>query len=249
MTAEGPDVAVWLVQFSEETGSPGVVQGNLQAVRCFRKNAVFPLGKIHIVTGVIKGLKILDAKSINRLGFEPEMFQVLLKLSLEEKGTKDFVGLRQAAMYIIMYWCTARFEEADDLRIGQIVKRGSSLQVNIKKGKMNQDRRLQQMYIHPNSSGQVGNFDPVNVLEEYITIRKKFFNTNLEDYMFPNLSSVWDVRTWQQVISLKQPIEPMKYDNFRNRFKAHLEHTDLASLGVTTDQGGFRNTQFLYWWS
>ena len=87
------------------------------------------------------------------------------------------------------------------------------------------------MYIHPNSSGQVGNFDPVKVLEEYITIRKKFFNTNSEDYMFPNLSSIRDARTGQQVISLKQPIEPMKYDNFRNHFKAHLEHTDLVSLG------------------
>ena len=122
------------------------------------------MGKIPIVTAVMKGLnKVLEADQINHLGFEPEMIQVLLKLSLEEgkEGTKDFVGLRQASMYIIMYWCTARFEEAVDLRIGAIVKRGLSLQINIKKGKMNQDRRLQQCYIHPNSSGLVGNFDPV----------------------------------------------------------------------------------------
>ena len=80
-----------------------MVQGDLQAFCCFRKNAGFSLGKIPIVTAVMKGLlKILDAKSINRLGFEPEMVQVLIKLSLEEKGVKDFVGLRQAVMYIIM---------------------------------------------------------------------------------------------------------------------------------------------------
>ena len=35
MTAEGPDVAVWLVEHSEETKSPGVVQGDLQVVRGF----------------------------------------------------------------------------------------------------------------------------------------------------------------------------------------------------------------------
>ena len=61
----------------------------------------------------MKGLlKTIDAKSLNRLGFEPEMVQVLLKLSLEEKGSKDFVGRRQAALYVIIYWCTVRFEEA-----------------------------------------------------------------------------------------------------------------------------------------
>ena len=81
----------------------------------------------------MKGLlKILDAKALNCLGFEPEMVQVLLKLAIESKGIKDFVGLRQVALYTSMYWCTARFEEAKDLRIGSVVNRGASLQVNIK---------------------------------------------------------------------------------------------------------------------
>ena len=45
----------------------------------------------------MKGLlKILDANALNCLGFEPKMVQVLLKLSIE---SKDFVGLRQAALY------------------------------------------------------------------------------------------------------------------------------------------------------
>ena len=121
----------------------------------------------------MKGLlKTLDAKSLNRMGFELEMVQVLLKLSLEEKGSRDFVGLRQAAQYVIMYWFTACFEEAQVLTVGSVVKRGASLQVNIRKGKMNQDRRLQVCWIHPNSSGHVGNFCLVIVLNEYVSIRK-----------------------------------------------------------------------------
>ena len=108
----------------------------------------------------------------------------------------------------------------------------------MKKGKRNQDRRLQQCWIHPNSSGQVGNFCPVIVLNEYISIRKNFFHTSLDDHMFPNLSSMLDVNTRQQVISLKQPVEPMKYDNLRNHLKAQLEHSELTSLRVNREDYG-----------
>ena len=80
------------------------------------------------MAAVMKGLlKTVDAKSLNQMGFEPEMVQVLLKLSLEDKGSRDFVGLRQAALYVIMYWCTAHFEEAQVLTVGSVVKRGESL--------------------------------------------------------------------------------------------------------------------------
>ena len=87
MKAQGLDVALWLVHRSEETQSPGMVQRYLQAVWCFRKNAGFTLGKIPLVSAVMKGLlKILDAKALNHLGFEPEMVQVIIKLSIESKG-------------------------------------------------------------------------------------------------------------------------------------------------------------------
>ena len=54
-----------------------------------KKTAGFPLSKILIVSAVMKGLlKVLDAKALNHLGFEPEMVQVLIKLSIEDKGIK-----------------------------------------------------------------------------------------------------------------------------------------------------------------
>ena len=97
------------------------------------------MDKIPIVTAVMKGLsKVLETDDLNRIGFEPEMIQILLGLALLDKEvTNDFVNQRQAALYVIMYWCTARFEEAAALTVGQVVKRGLSLQVNIKKGKTN----------------------------------------------------------------------------------------------------------------
>ena len=168
------------------------------------------------------------------------MIQVLLKLALQDHkgGVNDFVGQRQAALYVIMYWCIAHFEEAAALTVGAVVKRGLSLQINIKKGKLNQERKLQQCYIHPNSADSLGNFDPVLIFEEYLKIRKRFVNTNSTDHMFPNLSSTWDNVTKKTVITLKVPGEAMKYDNYRKRFKAHLAHNDMTSLGVNADDFG-----------
>ena len=74
LAATGPEVAAWLVQRSEDTKSAGMVQGDLQAVRCFRRNAGFPMDRIPIVTAVMSGLKkVLDTEELNRIGFEPEM--------------------------------------------------------------------------------------------------------------------------------------------------------------------------------
>merc|ERR1712030_96551 len=198
------------------------------------------MDRIPIVTAVMAGLKkVLDTEELNRLGFEPEMIQILLNLALlDREATNDFVNQRQAALYVIMYWCTSRFEEAAALTIGQIVKRGLSLQVNIKKGKMNQEKKLQQCWIHPNSSGSNRNFDPVLIFEEYLKIRKRFVNTNANDHLFPNLHSSWDVIRRQTVIALKVPGEAMTYDNYRKRLKAHLEHQDMTSLGVTAGDFG-----------
>ena len=74
---------------------------------------------------------------INRLGFELEMVQILLKLSLEEKSGRDFAGLRQAATYVIMYWCMAHYKEAQELLVRSVGKSGASLQISIRKSKAN----------------------------------------------------------------------------------------------------------------
>ena len=102
----------------------------------------------------------------------------------------------------------------------------------------NQEKKLQQCWIHPNSSGLSGNFDPVLIFEEYLKLRKRFVSTNANDHMFPNLQSSWDNINRQTVIALKVPSEAMTYDNYRKRLKTHLEHQDMTSLGVTAGDFG-----------
>ena len=61
------------------------------------------------------------------------------------------------------------FRLIDNVRIRKfksVIKNWASLQVNIRKGKVNSIERVHQIMIHPNSSGQVGNFCPVAVLDE-----------------------------------------------------------------------------------
>ena len=64
-----------------------------------------------------------------KLPFEPEVVQVLLKNALKTVQGKEvpFVALRQAAMYVSMYWGTARFEEVIAIKIRQIAKKRCKL--------------------------------------------------------------------------------------------------------------------------
>ena len=49
-------------------------------------------------------LKILEAEDLNRLGFEQEHIQCLLKSAMTENEVGNFVSLRQAALYTALYW-------------------------------------------------------------------------------------------------------------------------------------------------
>ena len=77
---------------------------------------------------MVSGLfKTIESEERLKLPFEPEVVQVLLKnaLTVQDKPV-SFVALRQAAMYVCMYWGTARFEEIIALKIRQIAKKGAS---------------------------------------------------------------------------------------------------------------------------
>ena len=55
-----------------------------------------------------------------------------------------------------MYYGTARFEELKELELRQISKKGASIEIQIRKGKQNQTRKLQRCIIHPNSLEYTG---------------------------------------------------------------------------------------------
>ena len=141
MLATESDVSIFLVQRSEETDSPNMVEGDLKAIKCFRKQTGKPLGAIPLIPNVMAGiLKNMEAGSLNRLGFEPEHAQCLFKAALSENGPDNVVGIRQAALYAALYWGTAHFEEIVPLQICQLVKKGASFELQICKGKKNQTK-------------------------------------------------------------------------------------------------------------
>ena len=74
---------------------------------------------------VRKGLKKdSEPRDLERVGFTPEQVQALLKAAL---ANDCFVSLRLAATIIVCYWCTARYEEAMKLNVGNITKQGLSM--------------------------------------------------------------------------------------------------------------------------
>ena len=70
------------------------------------------------------------------------MVQELIHKALYEFGLNNFVGVRQATLYAIMYYGMARFEELKELELRQISKKGASIKIEICKLKQNQTRKL-----------------------------------------------------------------------------------------------------------
>ena len=186
--------------------------------------------------------KVPDTENLNRIGLESETIQILLSLALLDKEeTNDFVNQRQVALYIILYWCSARFEEAATLSVGEIFNGRLSLHFNIKKGKKNQWNKLQLCWIHHNFSGSLGNFDPVFYLWKVSKLQEMLCNHKCLWSSFPNLHFSWDVVRHQKVISLKVPEKTLTYDNYPKCLKVHLEHQYTTSLRVTAGDFGFHS--------
>ena len=169
MEALGQELATWLVFRSEQTSSPNMLEANLKAVKSFRQAANKPFLDFYIADATLRGLlKEMEAKPLTRLGFKPDMVQVLIHNAIDENGPDSFVGIRQAAIYALMYWGTARFEEVKQLELRQIRKKGASLEISILKGKKNQTRKLQRCIIYPNALHHKGKMCPVDLIDSYL---------------------------------------------------------------------------------
>ena len=101
-----------------------MVEANLKVIKCFRHSGNKPVLDFSIIDSVLKDLlKTKDAKALFCLGLEPEMVQCLIHNAIYEFGPDSFVGIRQAAIYAMMYWGTARFEDVKVLELRQICKK------------------------------------------------------------------------------------------------------------------------------
>merc|ERR1712030_230311 len=98
---------------------------------------------------------------------------LIITRTLSPLSNNRFVNLRLAASIVVCYWCTARYEEAMKLIVGNMQKRGLSVRVMIKKGKRNLEMKPQLAVVQPNSRESVGNYCPVKILEAYMRRRLK----------------------------------------------------------------------------
>ena len=64
------------------------------------------------------------------------------KNALSEQGLENFVGLHQAALYCALYWGTACFKEIIDLEIKKSLKKGASIELQIRKLEIYKSARL-----------------------------------------------------------------------------------------------------------
>merc|ERR1711867_7831 len=231
--ASGPVVATWLVCRAEETDSPNVLESDLKSIKCFRLAAKKPIQDFYIAEATLTGCKKkMEAKPRLRLGLEPEVVHILIQKALSEQGDTNFVGIRQAAIYALMYYITARFEEVKVLELRQICTKGASLEVQISKGKRNQKRKLQRCIIHPISSSSQGQTCPVYLLNKYLAHHTSLGHNGENDLIFPLVGTKWQRVKPSYFVNIRLPIEPMSYDVYRKHLKRHLDGKALRELGV-----------------
>ena len=170
-----------------------MLEANLKAVKCFRQAANKPFVDYYAADATLWGLlKEMEAKLLSRLGFEPDMVQVQIDKAIDENGPDSFVGIRQAAIYALMYWGTARFEEVKELELRQICKKGASLEIKILKGKKNQTRKLQRCVIHPIALHHQGRMCPVALIDSYLVHRNNLGHNSDHNYIFPQIGAKFE---------------------------------------------------------
>ena len=134
MEGSPDDIVPWLVKRSEETASPAHVQLDLQALRCWWLQACKPISDIPFERAIAKGLlHILEPLNSSKQGFKPDQLQAILTCAVSENGPNNFAGLRQASLYVVQYWGTARFSEIQEMQIGHVIRKGVSFELIIHK--------------------------------------------------------------------------------------------------------------------
>ena len=127
------------------------------------------------------------------------------------------MGIRQAAIYALMYYITARFEEVKDLELRQICKKGASLEVLIYKGKKNQKRQLQRCVIHPNSLSHQGKICPVSLLDTYLAHRNSLGHNGENDLIFRQVGAKWERVKPSYFVTIRLPMVTISYDIYRKQ--------------------------------
>ena len=125
-----------------------------------------------------------------------------------------FVDLFLAATFFVCFLCTARYEEAKKISVGNITKPGLSMRVMIKKGKHNLEIKSQLAVIQLNSQEDVGNFYPVKILNTYLLRCRSIPGTLNSDPLFPKTQKVCLGFDLTEKVILSTPVVLHSYDSF-----------------------------------
>ena len=118
MEVSGLELVTWLVFRAEQISSPNMLESDLKAVTCFRQVANRPFVDYHFAEETLLNLlRDLEASPSNLMDPEPDIIQVLIRETIQEYSPENFVGLRQVAIYTLMCWGPAKFEEIQELEL------------------------------------------------------------------------------------------------------------------------------------
>ena len=157
-------------------------------------------------------LKELEANPSNLMGPEPDIVQVLICKAIEENGPENFVGIRQVAIYTLMCWGPAKFEEIQELELRQVRKIGTSLETFILKGKRTHSRSLKRCIIHPTSLHEKGKMCPVDLIDSYLVHRKSLGHNSDRDHLFPQVDDKYQGISSSYYFTIQIPKVSITFD-------------------------------------
>ena len=98
----------------------------------------------------------------------------MLTGAVTENKSCNFVGLRQAALYVLQYWGTARFMEIQEMQIGHLISKGVYFELILFKSRGDKPKKREVILVNPTPAKYANTFCPVAILSAYSTARYRF---------------------------------------------------------------------------
>ena len=144
-----------------------------------------------VVATLVSGIKRKFARYITKKKpVTPDLVRKCLE-HLCQKGLDymNLVELRNAAMFAVLYFTAARFEEVADLQTENVmVSLGGNIELLYVKSKTNQYKKAHSAFLTEHS--EAGNLDPVKIIIRY---RNSLISAGGSTYFFPSMTGmvVW----------------------------------------------------------
>ena len=141
------------------------------------------------------------------------------------------------AVYMLLYWGTARFEEVQEWKTDNLFHRGSHFEVVLlKQRSVDKPKVMEIIPIYPTSTEYPNTFCPVAILTSYCTERNKLCAVEGEEFLFPVLCSNFERGGELQILTISTPPKCMPRDRFRKKFISHIDSQKLRNVRVISSK-------------